>query len=604
MVVRRAVPVVLGALLALSVATPMTTASATGTPPDPCAPPDGNAMRGENFMVAAAAPDAVRAGCQVLLRGGSAADAAVAVQAALGVVEPQSSGLGGGSLITYYDAGSGKTQFYDGLSAAGAEVTPELSAPTEQEQAEHGIDEFSDAVGYTGRAVSVPGTVAVLDELQGEHGSLAWQDLFTEAERLARDGFAVSPYMHDMLSAEETPLPCRYPDLRARYCAGDEPKPVGTEIVNTELADVLSEVAEGGADAFYDPEGDIAPAIVDKARAGEFKPDADEQGPAVLPSLLSAADFGAYQAKQRDPLCAELAQGKLCTAPPPAHGGLSTLAILDIENRLGANELEPGSLEQAHQHIEASRLAGVDSRAYVGDPDFDNVPVDGLRSADYLDERAALVSPDKAIEDVQPGEPAGAPARSSDARQTGDNTSHISIVDAEGNAVSMTTTVNLGFGSRIEARGMILNDAQTNFSAADAEINRMEPTKRPRTSIAPSIVYDDAGEPALVAGSAGGAYIPDYVTQTVSAVLDHGMDPARALALPHLSGQRTSDGCVSSAVERGTAAEALLPGLRELGHPCAEAIELRSGQTAVGIGPDGALSGAADPRRDGTAIGG
>ncbi|MCP2164140.1 gamma-glutamyltranspeptidase / glutathione hydrolase [Goodfellowiella coeruleoviolacea] len=562
-------------------------------------------------MVAAANPAAVLAGCQVLLAGGSAVDAAVAVQAVLAVVEPQSSGLGGGSLLTHYDAATRTTRVYDGLAESGRRVTAGLGVPTAWEQRRYGVAEFDSGVDHSARAVGVPGTLAALELAHREHGSRPWRSLFDTAITLADAGFPVAPYLHDVLANASTVTPsCAYPDLRALFCDGDQPKPVGARVRNPELAGVLREVRDGGAAAFYSPTGDIAPAIVRRLHAGAFDATADEHGPAVIPSLLTVADFAAYRAVRRDPVCTAVLAHTLCTAPPPATGGLTLTALLAMAQARGVTGFAPDSAEYAHLVVEASRLAGVDSRAHVGDPDVEPVPVAGLTDPGYLAARAALISPDSANHPVLPGHPDGAPARVAvDAAGGGDTTSQISVVDARGDALAMTTTVNLNFGSRVLARGIVLNNVATNFSAEGAEVNAMAPTKRPRTSIAPTIVFDRAGQPRLVVGAAGGGPIPDYVAQTVLGVLGYGRSPLAAISAPHVSGQTRVADCggsadVASDVEAGTGlTQPLLAALTARNHPCARAVPLRSGLAAVEVTGQ-TLLGAADPRRDGTALGG
>ncbi|NBE50937.1 gamma-glutamyltransferase family protein [Streptomyces boluensis] len=555
---------------------------------------------GRQSMVAAAHPAAALAGCRVLLAGGSAIDAAVAVQAVLTVVEPQSSGLGGGSLLTYYDADSRKTHLFDGLAASGKRVTAGLSVPTEDERRRHGIDAFDSSVDYSARAVGVPGTPAVLDQVHSRYGKLGWNRLFEDAVSLSAKGFPVARYLHDTLSSSNAATPgCAYPDLRKVFCDGDTPKPVGATVRNPELADVLREVRDGGAAAFYSPRGRIAPAIVNRLHAGAFDPTADERGPAVIPSQLTLGDFTDYRPAERKPLCTKTLAHTLCTAPPPASGGLTLTNLLRIAEAKGITKYAPNSDDYAHFAIEASRVAGVDSRAHVGDPDYDDVPLEKLTDPAYVAERAAEIKPDTALHPVTPG--------STDPGSS-DHTSQISIVDAQGNALSMTTTVNQNFGSRVMARGMVLNNVATNFSSAGARVNAMEPGKRPRTSIAPSIVFDNDGRVDLVVGAAGGGPIPDYIAQTVLGVISYGEDPAKAISRPHVSGQARVANCagvpdVASDVEAGTSAESLLPALKQRRHPCARATTLRSGLAAVGVTEEGTLHGAADPRRDGVAFG-
>ncbi|MDQ7910819.1 gamma-glutamyltransferase [Phytohabitans sp. ZYX-F-186] len=560
--------------------------------------------RGRRLMVAAAHPLAAAAGCRVLAGGGMAADAAIAVQMVLAVVEPQSSGLGGGTLITYYDRRSGRVEFYDGLAAAPAAVTEGLRTPTAAEMESLGVDSFGAAATYSGRAVGVPGTVAVLDQIHQRRGHAPWSGLFDAAVDLAENGFAMPRYLHDTMSAPAGGVPrCDYPDLAARYCRDGAPIPVGETVRNTDLAAVLREVRDGGAAAFYDPAGRVAPAIVERAARGPFKLAADESGPAVIPSLMTVADLGGYRAVGREPLCRWVLDRQVCTAAPPSFGGLSVLQQLGLLERADVAAMAPDSLLRTHYSIEASRLAQFDRRQYVGDPDFDPVPVAGLLAGEYLDSRFALLSPTTAVREVAPGRPGGDEG----------TTSNVSIVDRAGNALSMTTTINSSFGAQIEARGIALNNVQENFTRPDSispgqRVNGMEPGKRPRTSIAPTVVLDHAGRLDLVVGAAGGSAIPDYITQATLGVLVDGLDPQTAINQGHWSGQEIASDCGGvigprSELEEGTAAAGLLDRLRELRHPCARVVELRSGLTAVDVDGRGLLYGAADPRRDGAAVG-
>ena len=375
---------------------------------------------GRAQMVAAAHPEAAAAGCEVLRRGGGAIDAAVAVQAVLAVVEPQSSGLGGGTLITHFDRSRGLVRHYDGLASAPALVTDGLRTPTEAEKAALGVTEFESEAASTGRAVGIPGTVRVLEKAHVRGGRLPWRRLFDRAIALADQGFPMPPYLHDVMEATAEGLRrCRYPDLRALYCDGDAPKPLGAQIVNRELAQVLREVRTGGAQAFYDPHGTIAPAIVARAAAGPYKLRSDAAGPAVIPSLMTAADLAEYRAVIRPALCRQVLRRRLCTAPPPSFGGVTVLQELALIERGGPRSRPPLSAERVHLSIEASRLANLDRRRYVGDPDFAAVPVDGLLDNAYLDTRFRLISPDRALPVVEPGVPPSGE----------DRTSHVSIVD-------------------------------------------------------------------------------------------------------------------------------------------------------------------------------
>jgi gamma-glutamyltranspeptidase / glutathione hydrolase len=560
-------------------------------------------------MVAAAHPAAAAAGCAVLERGGGAVDAAVAVQAVLAVVEPQSSGLAGGTLITEYDRSARRVLTYEGLARAPARVTDGLRTPTAEERAALGVDEFESEVVATGRAVGVPGTLRALERAHRRAGRLPWRRLFRRAILLAARGFAVPPYLHDLMGETSQGLRrCRYPDLRARYCDGDVPKPVGALVVNRELASVLRRVRNGGADAFYDPDGPIASALVARATAGPFKLRTDAAGPAVIPSLMTVGDLARYEAVARPPVCRRILSRRICVTPPPSFGGVTVLQELALMKRGRVGQMPPLSAQRVHLAIEASRLAQFDRREYVGDPDFHPVPVRGLLAARYLDARFGLFSPMRAIHPITPGDPAGSAPDSA-----ADTTSHVSIVDRRGDAVSMTTTVNGAFGAHMEAGGMILNNAQENFTRLDsispgARVNAMAPDKRPRTAMGPAVAFDPRGRLRLVVGAAGGSAIPDYIAQTFLGITLDGMDPAVAIAQGHWSGQEIASNCggevdAVSQLEAGTAAAELLEELRARSHPCPEIGELRSGLAAVAVDRRGGLTGAADPRRDGAAVG-
>lgn len=572
------------------------------------------------YVVASAHPAASAAGCAVLAGRGTAADAAVAVQAVLAVVEPQSSGLAGGTVMTYYDRSRNRVRFFDGLARAPGRTTAGLRTPTIEEQQQLGIDSFGSDTTYTARAVGVPGTLAVLDLVHDEFGHVAWSRLFDQGIRLADDGFEVAPYLADTMAGTAGGLArCGHPDL-ARYCDGDQPLPVGATVTNPALADVLAEVRDGGAEAFYDPNGSIAPALVDRLAQGSYKLDADADGPAEIPSLMTVDDVDDYRAIERDPLCQAVLERWICSAPPPSFGGVAVLSMLEYLERGDVAATAPTSLERMHLAIEASRLVQFDRREYVGDPDFQFVPTAGLLDEDYLDTRFSLFSPDAALPAIEPGTPPavarpdhgnGIPVRGP--HTDADTTSNVSIVDRFGDALSMTTTINSSFGAQIEARGMALNNVQENFTRPDSispgqQVNQMESDKRPRTSIAPSLVFDRRGRVELVVGAAGGGAIPDYVAQAILGVVVDGMDPQEAINQGHWSGQAITSRCpgmigARSELEEGTEVASLLSDLVALGHPCARLDDLRSGSTAIEVVSPRRLLGAADPRRDGAAIG-
>ncbi|MER7333978.1 MULTISPECIES: gamma-glutamyltransferase [unclassified Micromonospora] len=624
--VRYVIPalVVLGVLALMTVPQDQSTVAA---PADSCTvPPRSKAGREEDalakkFMVAAAHPLAVEAGCRILAKGGRAADAAVAVQAVLAVVEPHASGLAGGTLINHWDADKRDIRFFDGYARAPKTVTENLRTPTEEERKQLKTDRFPNAASATGRSVGVPGTLAVLADAHGVYGKLPWNQLFDDAIRLAQDGFPMPPNLHDGFQERFNGRKrCNYPDLRPRYCDGDEPKPVGTTIYNREIAEVLREVRDRGAEAFYDPNGNIAPAIAQHAAKGPIKLKGNTAGPVVIPSLMTPQDFAEYEPVERTEVCRKRFSVTVCTSPPPAFGGVALLQMLGFLERGQVGTLEPDSNDRIHLLIEASRLANLDRRAYVGDPDYHGVPVEGLLQGPYLDQRFSLFSKDRAIHPIQPGDPEGvvppapAPSDQPETVDVGDPTSNVSIVDADGNAVSMTTTNNSHFGSHLEARGMILNNAMNNFTdtasvSPGKPVNVLESKKRPTASMAPTIVLDSEGKALrLVVGAAGGSHIPDYVAQTVVGVIVDGMGPAQAINQGHFSGQDITRRCdgerdAPSEIEAGRRVSTRLPMLVTREHPCPRAIALDSGLTAIEVQGEG-LRGAADPRRDGAAAGG
>lgn len=577
--------------------------------------------RGQYLMVASAHPEASAAGCKVLLQGGTAADAAIAVQMVLSVVEPQSSGLGGGSIILYYDRAKKQIRFFDGLSVAPQAVTAGLLTPTEDEQKELGVGLFGPSAFSSGRSVGVPGTVAVLDLVHREFGAKPWKTLFDRSIELAEEGFSIAPYLFEIMSEPMGELHrCAYPDLGARYCTENQPLPIGTKVSNPKLGEALKVIREGGASAFYDPQGSIASAIVDRVGQGEYKLGIEDGKPASIPGLLSAKDFSLYQATERLPLCADLLDRTICTAAPPSFGGISVLYQIHLMERGHVKDTRFGSVARVHLGLEASRLAQLDRRAYIGDPKYSELLVEEILYPAYLDARFTLFSPDEAIGMVKPGdldEEVSAISENMDemteeAIVENDTTSHISIVDEYGNAISMTTTLNASFGAHMEAMGITLNNAQTNFTRIDSlsfgqQVNGMEPGKRPRTSMAPTMVISQANELELVVGAAGGSSIPDYVVQTILGVTLDGLSPQQAVSLPHWSGQTTVANCSGhtdalSALEDGKTPELIFGSLESLGHPCVRPILLRSGLTAISLTEEGLLGGA-DPRRDGAAIG-
>ena len=576
-------------------------------------------VKGDNFMIAAAHPLAAEAGCEVLQAGGHAIDAAIATQMVLAVVEPHSSGLAGGALITYWDKATNQVRFFDGLARAPETVTAGLRTPTAEDQNACGTNRFLGRVSNTGRAFGVPGALRVLDMVHNTYGKKDWNTLFEPAIHLAENGFEMPNYLHKVLgeTAVASIPRCLFPDIQSRYCEDDStPKAIGTMLYNHELAATLKTVRDDGADAFYAPDGTIAPQIIARATAG---PCSYNTEPAIIPSLMTVEDIATYQAKERTPVCDDVFGRTVCTSAPPAFGGTAMLYMLNLMERGNMQNMAHNSLEATHLFIESSRLAQIDRRQYIGDPDFNPIPVAGLLDETYLDQRYALISPDQAINPVTWGIPPGAENLAwaqGEAADSEDMTSHISIVDQYGNALSMTTTINSSFGAHIEAAGMMLNNVQNNFTRPDSispgkPVNVMDSHKRPRTSLAPTLVLDSQGRVDFVVGAAGGSAIPDYVAQTFLGVFVYGKNGQIAINRAHMSGQSitSSNGVrqLRSELESGRNLEGWLNELEAMGHPAARATTLRSGLAAIQIkyrrGGAVRLFGAADKRRDGVAMG-
>jgi gamma-glutamyltranspeptidase/glutathione hydrolase len=541
----------------------------------------GLPVKSDNWMIAAANPLAVRAGADVLREGGTAADAMVAIQTVLGLVEPQSSGLGGGAFLVWYDAASGKVTTLDGRETAPLAVTPLLFQEANGEPLE-----FFDAV-VGGRSVGTPGTPALMQAAHDRWGRAEWRGLFKAAITLAEDGFTVSPRLAELVVNDAERL-ARYTSTRTYFLPGGQPLQAGQTLRNPAYGATLRLLADGGARAFYT--GEMARDIANTV-----------QNAAENPGLLTELDLVLYNIKQRPPVCAPYHAYEVCGMGPPSSGALTVGQILGLLEGYDLTALGPQSPEAWRLIGDASRLAFADRGRYMADSDFVPVPVNGLIAPDYLRNRSELLGGDEALPEVTPGKPEFDHALlwADDASIEFPSTSHISIVDGYGNALSMTTTIENAFGSRLMVRGFLLNNELTDFSFRSHRegvpiANRVEPGKRPRSSMAPTIVLKD-GKPVLVLGSPGGSRIIGFVATTIIAILDWGMDVQQAVALPHLVNRFGAYD-----LEAGTDAEQLSDPLEAMGYTVYSRA-LNSGLHVIAIGE--ALLGGADPRREGIALG-
>ena len=540
----------------------------------------GDPVFAKNWMVSVANPHAAAAGARVLSEGGTAADAMVAVQAVLGLVEPQSSGIGGGAFLVWYDGKSGETTTLDGRETAPLAATPRLFQNEKGERLK-----FWDAV-VGGRSVGVPGTPALMEAAHKKWGQNSWNSLFSEAIDLAENGFAVSPRLAALVARDAERLG-RFSDTAEYFFPNEQPLVEGDLLTNPAYADVMRRIANDGAKVIYS--GDIARAIVDTVRGAEKNP-----------GVLSLTDLQIYKVKERPAVCAPFRGHQVCGMGPPSSGALTVGQILGL-----LNQFPPGSSNdpQTLRLIgDASRLAFADRGRYMADSDFVPMPTQGLLAQDYLSERAKLLNGPDALTEAVPGNPEYSHASlwADDVSLELPSTSHISIVDRFGNALSMTTTIENSFGSRLMTHGFLLNNELTDFSFSSHRngvpiANRVEPGKRPRSSMSPTIILKD-GRPTLVIGSPGGSRIIGYVAEAIIAHIDWGMNVQAAISIPHAINRfGTYD------LEKGTSLEAMVAPLEGIGYKV-NLRSLNSGLHAISIGENG-LFGGADPRREGIAIG-
>jgi gamma-glutamyltranspeptidase/glutathione hydrolase len=510
------------------------------------------AQTAKRYLVAAANPLAAQAGAEVLKRGGSAVDAALAVQMVLGLVEPESSGIGGGAFMLHWSAAEKKLRTYDGRETAPSAARPDRFLNSENKP----LSFLDAAVG--GRSVGVPGVLRMLELAHQRHGRLPWHELFGAAIRIAEQGFEATPKLREALERE------RFlrddPAARKVFYSGNR-------IRNPEYADTLRAVARAGANVFY--EGEIAKDIVLAVRTN------------ARPGDITEHDLKKYRALEREPVCGPYRRWRICSMGPPSSGGVAVLQMLGLLERTAFARAPPESVAALHLFAEAGKLAYADRARYLGDPDSVPVPTKRLLDPGYLDKRARLI-----------GERAMALAPPGDAES---GTSHFSIVDARGDIVAMTTTIESGFGSRIMVRGFLLNNQLTDFDFAPGGPNSVAGGKRPRSSMAPSIVFD-RNEPLLAIGSPGGSMIINYVAKALVGVLDWGLPVQAAIDLPNY-GSRNGP----TLIEQGSRYEKLAAPLTDLGHQV-DRIPLASGLHGIERVPGG-WRGGADPRREGAVRG-
>lgn len=573
---------------------------------------DMTPVRTSSFSVATANPLATQAACEVLRDGGTAADALVTAQAVLGLVEPQASGLGGGGFLLYFDAASGRVQAYDGREVAPAAATENyLRWVSDADRTEPKPDARA-----SGRSIGVPGILRMLTDVHAEHGKTRWRDLFAPAVRLADDGFDISARL--AAAIEDAAPELKLDRQAAEYFleSDDSPKAEGTRLTNPAYSKTLGVIATDHPQSFYT--GAIARDIV----AAATDPSGDR-----TPSLMTAEDLAGYAVKKREPLCAPYRGSEVCGMPPPSSGGIAVLATLGVLEHFPMTDHKPTDIDRnggrpsvmgVHLISEAERLAYADRDKYVADTDF--VPLPGgspetLLGSDYLAGRAALISEQHSMGTAEPGE-FGAP--SSPVPPVPEHgTSQVSIVDSQGNAASLTTTVESAFGSFHMVDGFILNNQLTDFSAEPTGpdgtpvANRIQPGKRPRSTMAPTLIFDRAqggqrGDLYAVLGSPGGAVIIQFVAKTIVGMLDWGLDPQQAVSMVDFGAANTPKTNVGGEhpvidVSDDGDHDPLVRGLRELGHQV-DLADQSSGLSAI-TRDNAGLIGGADPRREGLVMG-
>jgi gamma-glutamyltranspeptidase/glutathione hydrolase len=535
----------------------------------------------KGHMVVSGSIFASQAGDEIIKKGGNAIDAAIATQMVLNLTEPQASGIGGGGFLLYYDKNTNKIEAYDGRETAPAASTPDMF-----------LDKSGKPLAYQdalkgGLSVATPGLLRMLEQVHKAHGKLPWKELFAPAIKLSQEGFPLSPRLYKVI--ESAPYIINSPEARGLYFTeAGQIKTVGTIIKNPALADTLTLIAVKGADSFY--KGKVAQSIVETVRNNSFSA-----------GRITISDIAAYKPEKREPLCREYHGYKLCGMPPATSGGISVLQTLKMLEHFNLEPARANSPESIHLIMDAARLAFADRNKYIADCDLIPVPVAGMLAPDYIKSRSSLINPKKALDpeagnlawDKQCGKITSANEHPS--------TTHMSIVDGEGNAVSMTSSIEFAFGSGLMVGGFFLNNELTDFALTPQVdgvrvANRIEPGKRPRSSMSPFLVFDKKGDLYLVIGSPGGSRIISYVLQTIISVLDFGMNLDSAINQPHYA-------TVGDAIEleKNTPLEKFADPLKKLGHNVIIG-ELTSGLHGIEISKNKLISGV-DARREGAAVG-
>ncbi|WNO60744.1 gamma-glutamyltransferase [Rheinheimera sp. MMS21-TC3] len=535
----------------------------------------------QHYMVSAAHPLAVQAGKNILAKGGSAVDAAIATQLMLGLVEPQSSGLGGGAFMLHWQADNQQLTTFDGREKAPAAATEKLFF-----QYDKVMDWRSAYVG--GKSVGVPGVVAMMEKAHQQFGQLAWADLFTETINIAKHGFAVSSRTAEQLAKGWNKGVSEFPESRQYFYPDGQVVKQGELLKNPAYAKTLEIIASKGAAGFYS--GEIAAAIAHAVQTAS-----------VNSGQLQLSDLANYQPVQREPVCMPYRIYKVCGMAPPSSGGVAILQILGMLEQYNLANIKPNSVEAIHLLSQAAKLAFADRERYMADPDFVSVPISGMLAKDYLTARGKLINAKAAGPKAKAGLPLAAQVLAASQAIELPNTSHLSIVDAKGNAVSMTTSIENVFGSGLMVAGFLLNNQLTDFSlepvvAGKAVANKVQGNKRPRSSMAPMMVFDQHNKLILVIGSPGGSRIINYVAQTIIAVLDWRMNMLDAIALPKFTHRNDY-----LALEKDTILQQQQTKLEKMGYKV-QIQDLNSGLHGIMLTEQG-LQGAADPRREGRVAG-